>query len=110
MWRGHEMEAAIEAPGPDDRVLISLVEVDCANCDELEAQIRRVADSADRRVVVDLSAVTFLDSSGMRVLVVVDRELRARGGELVLANLTRAVRSALGAGGVLDHFEVESDA
>ncbi len=103
------MEAAIGALGPDDRVVISLVEVDCANCDQLEAQIRQVSDGADRRVVVDLAAVTFLDSSGMRVLVVIDRELRTRGGELVLANLNRAVRIALGAGGLLVHFEVEPD-
>jgi len=103
------MEAAIGTQEPDDRVVIGLVEVDCANCDQLEAEIRRVADGFDRRLVIDLAAVSFLDSSGMRVLVVIDRELRTRGGELVLANLTRAVRTALAAGGLLDHFEVEPD-
>lgn len=104
------MEAVTEALEPDDRVVVSLVEVDFANCDELEAQLRGASDGADRRLVVDLSAVTFIDSSGMRVLIVIDRDLRSRGGALVLANLTRAVRSALDAGGVLAHFEVESAA
>lgn len=104
------MKAASEALGPVDRVVVSLAEVDCANCDQLEAQLRRVSDGAARRLVVDLSAVTFLDSSGMRVLIVIDRDLRSRGGALVLANLTRAVRSALDAGGVLAHLEVVSDA
>ncbi len=104
------MEAGTEPLGPDDRVVISLDEIDCANCDQLEAQLRCVADGADRRLVVDLCAVRFLDSSGMRVLIMIDRDLRSRGGALVLANLTRAVHRALDAGGVLDHFEVESGA
>lgn len=101
------MEAAENALGPDDRVVVSLTEVDCANCGQLEAQLRTVSDGANRRLVADLSSVTFLDSSGMRVLIVIDREMRSRGGSLVLAHLSRAVHSALEAGGLLDHLEVE---
>jgi len=38
------------------------------------------------RVVVDLSAVAFIDSSGLRALVVGHKALEERGGSLVVAN------------------------
>ena len=43
-----------------------------------------VADPDVERVVLDLSGLTFLDSSGLRVFVTAREELRERGAELVL--------------------------
>ena len=49
-------------------------ELDVANCDEIFERLKvEIADVPTRRVVLDLSGVTFLDSSGIRML------LRAKG-------------------------------
>ncbi|MDP9461890.1 MAG: STAS domain-containing protein [Actinomycetota bacterium] len=53
-------------------------------------------------VLVDLRAVTFLDSAGMAVLARLVREAAARGWRLRLLGLRPAVRTALGITGLLE--------
>jgi anti-sigma B factor antagonist len=59
-------------------VLTVIGEVDMTTAPELLRSIERVSDRSDR-VVVDLSAVTFLDSSGLNALVAGQRALEGRG-------------------------------
>jgi anti-anti-sigma factor len=46
-------------------------------------------------LVVDLRSVSFMDSRGMLALLDAQRELRARGGDLVLAGVSAPVRKVL---------------
>jgi anti-sigma B factor antagonist len=56
-------------------------EIDVATTPELRVTLHEVADTSEiRRVVVDLDAVEFIDSSGLGVLIGCARRLRA-GGE-----------------------------
>ena len=59
--------------------------VDSATSTELEAALRGIIDDGKKHVILDLAAVEFLSSSGLRVLVATMKELRKLGGELVLA-------------------------
>lgn len=57
--------------------------------DSLEAQglrdtVRRLISGGCRRMAIDLTDVTFIDSAGLAVLVRTHRELQASGGELTL--------------------------
>jgi anti-anti-sigma factor len=56
-------------------------EVDMATSPQVAQAIEAAPDSC-RRVVVDLSELTFLDSSGLNALVVARRSLAARGIDL----------------------------
>jgi anti-anti-sigma factor len=62
----------------------------------LEALHRR----GDPRLVLDLQGIGFLDSSGLRVLIRLARELGAAGGGIALATPGRNVRRVLALGGV----------
>ena len=58
-------------------------EVDASNCASLHDVIAALADAgAPRHVEVDLSGLTFLDSSGLRALLVGQLALVERGGTL----------------------------
>jgi anti-sigma B factor antagonist len=58
-------------------------ELDAFTSPELRSELHRLLeDVATKRLVVDLTAVTFLDSSALGVLVGALRRLRERGGEL----------------------------
>lgn len=57
-------------------------EVDVATAPELDEKLATVA--ASPRVVVDLSGVTFLDSSGLGVLIKALKRVKDTGGSLVL--------------------------
>lgn len=65
---------------------ISLVgELDPATAPQLDREIQRLLDDGlTERVVLDLSGLTFLDSSGLRAFVTARESLTSRGGELAL--------------------------
>ena len=80
-----------------DVVVVTVVgEVDMTTAPELTKAIDGVAGTA-RKVVVDLSGVTFLDSSGLNALVRGRRELAAADRELsVVAPPAGVVRHVIG--------------
>lgn len=66
-----------------DLLAIGLVgELDIATVGRLEQAIREV--EGEPRVCLDLSGLRFIDSTGLRVLLVADAAARAAGRELIL--------------------------
>lgn len=61
----------------------------------LTEQLDGALDDHVRTVELDMSGVRFLDSSGLRVLVVAYNELEARGGEIVLVSPTANTRRVI---------------
>ncbi|WP_432794026.1 STAS domain-containing protein [Rhodococcus ruber] len=61
----------------------------------LREQLRDLVDSGSTRVVVDLAATEFIDSSGLGALVSGLKAARQAGGDLRLASPTAQVRSVL---------------
>jgi len=59
-------------------------EVELANVPQLRGELLRACDAGCPCVVVDLTHVTFIDSTGIGVLVGALKRARERGGELVL--------------------------
>jgi anti-sigma B factor antagonist len=64
--------------------------IDAAGAIEFKEQMREYLGVADRRVMLDLSRVTFIDSSGLGAVVAVRKSL-GPDRMLELANLTPAV-------------------
>jgi anti-anti-sigma factor len=90
-----------------DGVVHARGELDIRTCDELE----RVAGAeADRggQVLLDLSELTFCDSTGLAGLVRVHRRATAAGGELVLRAPVPRVRSLLELTGLDGLFRIEA--
>jgi anti-anti-sigma factor len=85
---------AIGMSHPDAQpTIISLSgELDIASAPELARVFASLASSDVRAVVVDLSALTFIDSTGISVLATAARETQARAGELIVAAPTSDVR------------------
>lgn len=81
-------------------------EVDLATAPELD-EVLAAIDASDGPVVVDLSEVSFLDSSGLSVLVRSHQHLRSSGGEGLRLVVTRpATQRVLDATGLSEVFEV----
>lgn len=58
--------------------------MDLAGTDEIATQFAALAASSSRRVVVDLKAVAFLASIGIRALITNAKASQQRGGRLVI--------------------------
>ncbi|HWL91408.1 MAG TPA: STAS domain-containing protein [Actinomycetota bacterium] len=70
-----------------DDIVVGLLsgEIDLSNATELELAIAGEVPNTARGVVLDLSALTYIDSSGVRLLLSLAGKLRWRGQDLVLA-------------------------
>jgi anti-anti-sigma factor len=87
------------------RSLVVRGELDLATADDLRHQLDAVIAESCTPASVDLSGVTFFDSSSIAVLVEARRLAQAHGSELVIVSPSPACRRVfdiLGLGDVLD--------
>lgn len=75
-------------------------------CVRFKERMRGLLDEKRRQLVVDLGNVEFVDSSGLGALISTLKVLRANDGEMVLTNVTEAVRSVLEITRLLRVFDV----
>ena len=76
---------------------------------EVRAALREIIDEKPKRLVVDLSRVPYVDSSGLAVLIGAKQELEAGGGTFVLAGAQQAVRTILESARLDQYFRLVSD-
>ena len=82
--------------------------IDTTTSDDLEKRLVRHLDLGERRVVVDMGAIEYISSAGLRVLLLVAKRLRNAGGDLVLCALGPPVRQVFELAGFLPIFRVEA--
>lgn len=94
---------------PDrDRVLVCPAgEIDLATAGRLEGQILELLEAGFDHVVVDLRAVTFIDSTGIRALFTTHSHAQATGRSVSLILGGRATRLPLEIAGILNILEIE---
>lgn len=66
--------------------------LDAVTVPSLEAVFEHSISSGRVRLVVDLSAVNYISSSGLRALLSVRRQAQANGGDMVLSGMNPRVR------------------
>ena len=71
--------------------------------------IRELIDSGQRKIVLNLEDVDYIDSSGIGELVAAHSLVETAQGELKLLNLTRRVRDILQITRLFTIFDVETD-
>lgn len=59
---------------------------------EIRAALRELIDEKPKRLIVDMSNVTYVDSSGIAVLIGAMQSLEAQGGKFLLAATRETVR------------------
>jgi anti-anti-sigma factor len=69
-------------------------ELDAATAGLFDRELRRVQDSDIPTIIIDLSALEFIDSSGLRVLARADERSRANGNALRFLRATDLVHRA----------------
>ncbi|MER5831389.1 STAS domain-containing protein [Streptomyces sp. NPDC002130] len=121
MAEGHmtDPERAEQAPRPVGlsvlstatdgvRVLTLAGEIDRDTGDRLR-QALNVSDTARRRIVVDMRQVTFMDSTGINILIAAYQAVTAAGGWIRLAGPAGSVMRTLQIVGVDDVIDCRAD-
>jgi len=75
-------------------------ELDLATAPILQGELERVEATDVRSIVVDLAGLTFMDSTGVRLLLSANARSRVDGGRLVLLRGPAAVQRVLKLSGV----------
>ena len=98
-----------------DRVLSVEVmgRIDASSAVQFEDSIKHATESTDCALIMDFGNLTYINSAGLRVLLLTARSLRSRGGELVLCGLPDQVREVFKISGfdsILPIHETRDDA
>jgi anti-sigma B factor antagonist len=81
-------EFAITEQGPEagHHVIAARGEIDLFTAPELKQVLTDVIEGGQHRLVIDLTDVSFLDSTALGVLIGAVKRLRSRGGALAIVN------------------------
>lgn len=98
-------QLAMRSQRDGDTYTISLTgEMDLANADDVEQELIRAESTNARLIVLDLSRLTFIDSTGIRLLVAADARARNDSMRLVLKRPPRTVMRVLVIAGIDDRL------
>ena len=84
MLKTMRFELKTDEIGTDEFVIGLTGDIDLYTAPELKSELNRLIDAGARRIVVDLTAATFIDSTTLGVLLGALKRFRPSGGELAL--------------------------
>jgi anti-sigma B factor antagonist len=94
----------------DGLVHVALVgELDLSSVAKVQEELRRVEATSPATLVVDLSKLTFLDSTGLRCIVTADERARAEGRRIVIVRGPDAVQRVFAITRLDDRLEMVDD-
>jgi anti-sigma B factor antagonist len=86
------MQIAFEKVGDVAVAAVPAEELDASNAEEFKRDIGPLLE-ANTRLVLDLSRLRFVDSSGLGAFISCLRKLNAKGGDLKLSGMSKQVRA-----------------
>ena len=72
----------------------------------IESELEQLVDSGSNNIILELSGVEYLSSSGIRVLISIMRKIKDNNGRLVLSSITDIIKKILKTVELEDLFEV----
>ncbi len=96
---GNELQITVKLQGRTATAVLA-GEFDLTAATRVRQELDGLIDGGHRRLVVDLRKVSFIDSSGLGVLLGRYRRLSEQGGEMFLVGAQPAVRTVLQMSGV----------
>jgi anti-sigma B factor antagonist len=110
----NEARAVISAGTPDwpGALIVARGELDVQSVADLRARLNEAIDAGNKKVVIDLAQVSFIDSLSLSALVAARRRIGDDGRLAVVAvhEYVRLILQATGLEQVLDVFETREDA
>jgi anti-anti-sigma factor len=85
-------------------------ELDLSSFGKLEDELRRIEADPPQLLLLDLSKLRFLDSSGLRTIVTADERAREQGRRMVVVRGPEAVQRVFSITRLEDRLEIVDDA
>jgi anti-sigma B factor antagonist len=98
---------SLETREEGEQVRIALAgELDLSSALTFDDEVRRAEERNPRKLVIDLSQLRFLDSTGLRLIMSAQARARKRGCDFVVVEGTEAVRRIFRLAGVGRRLEI----
>ena len=81
--------------------------LDTLSSNDLMSKVKENLDDTVKEVAVDCSNLTYISSSGLRVLMTIYKKIAPKGGALTLMDLTPQVGEVLNITGMANLFNIE---
>ncbi|HEU4567704.1 MAG TPA: STAS domain-containing protein [Marmoricola sp.] len=103
------MELEIDTTRGDDGVVVRLAgELDMLSAPELGDELTALLEAGETHLVVDLTGLEFLDSSGLSALLGAHQSAQERGASLVLRSPNERIIRLVNIAGLGDVFEIRA--
>lgn len=100
------MEVKIERAG--STVTAFLVgRLDTPSSLEIAPQMNALAEEAGGTVILDCTELSYISSSGLRIFITLRKAAAAKGGKIIVRNITNEIRSVFMMTGFLNLFEIQ---
>ena len=73
---------------------------------QAQQEIVPLLDNADKEIVLDCSALEYISSSGLRLLLTIRKEAAAKGGKVVIRHISDDIKSVFMMTGFYNLFEI----
>ena len=81
--------------------------LDTAVSQEVAAALQPLMDNADKALVLDCKDLAYISSSGLRIFLTVRKAAAAKGGKVIVRDITPEIRQVFMMTGFLNLFEIQ---
>lgn len=74
---------------------------------EITPQMNEVAEDAGGTIILDCTDLSYISSSGLRIFITLRKAAAAKGGKVIVRNITKEIRSVFMMTGFLNLFEIQ---
>lgn len=92
----------------DVKILSVAGRIDASTSEELQGIVLDAAHN-NSKLLLDLSEVNYMSSAGLRVMLLLHREIQNNEGRVVLVGLQERIQDAMEITGFLKHFAIVPD-
>jgi len=94
----------------DDHLLITLDgRLDTVQSDGFQTKIEEVLAQNHQKIVIDCSGLSYISSSGLRILLTIQKRMIKSKGQLILCSLQPAIREVFDMSGFSTIFTIKDD-
>ena len=92
-----------------DQIMVAQLagRLDTAVSQEVSAQLQPLIDNADKTLVLDCKELEYISSSGLRIFRTIRKAAAAKGGRVIVKDISTEIRQVFMMTGFLNLFEVE---
>jgi anti-sigma B factor antagonist len=91
----------------DENIVIISIEgsIDSKTAGDLQSQIMEKV-SETNNVLLDLTKVDYVSSAGLRVLLMIYRQIKSKNGKVILVGVSEEIRDVMSMTGFINFFEI----